>query len=214
MNEEYQNIHDQFISNVSEHKMIVMIDNGVVRHIKFQREGQCQYWFEIMTWPGCLCIHGDMGTWVFSRIHDMFSFFRSRDDQLGISPDYWAQKIVAHERGSFLRFDQDAFRKWVHEIVNEHLAGCSDLGEQETKDLWDEIKQGVFEFADTHASIDILATKVSEFDFEGFRFPPDFYESIRSWQTYDRGYLWCLYAIVWSIKKYDEAKSSESKVAS
>ena len=43
-----------------------------------------------------------MGTWVFSRTEDMFSFFRVHQDRpgYGINPSYWAEKVIARDRHS------------------------------------------------------------------------------------------------------------------
>src|ERR1035438_10338294 len=70
---------ESFLADVAEHAMAVMQDNGVYRHLRFRKPGSSNMWFDLITWPGSLVISGDMGTWAFSRVEDMFAFFRSWD---------------------------------------------------------------------------------------------------------------------------------------
>jgi hypothetical protein len=69
-----------FLKDVEKHEMKVLLDNGLYRHLRFAATGQYSWnqWFEIITWPGKLAYSGDMGTYVFERIEDMFEFFRVR----------------------------------------------------------------------------------------------------------------------------------------
>ena len=41
--------------------MIVVRDDGVLRHLQFRGE-DVFYWFDLITWPEYLCITGDCGT--------------------------------------------------------------------------------------------------------------------------------------------------------
>ena len=66
-----------FLRDVAEHEMIVVRDDGVHRHIRFKKPGTSCMHFDLITWPGYLCYTGDMGTYVFSRLTDMFEFFRT-----------------------------------------------------------------------------------------------------------------------------------------
>jgi len=78
---------DQFLADVAGHKMTVLLDNGLHRHLRFRSsKDSWNMWFEIVTWPGCLMLHGDMGSWCFSRLDDMFAFFRS--DKMAINAHY------------------------------------------------------------------------------------------------------------------------------
>lgn len=54
---------ETFLKDVSGHVMAVKLDEGLHRHIIFRQPKNSNQWYEILTWPGCLTIHGDMGTW-------------------------------------------------------------------------------------------------------------------------------------------------------
>lgn len=52
-------------------------EDGIYRHIRFRQPGTMCMHFDLITWPGYLCYTGDMGTYVFTRLADMFEFFRT-----------------------------------------------------------------------------------------------------------------------------------------
>ena len=95
----------QFLKDVSGHQMRVIRDDGKHRHVRFEKPGSSCMHFELITWPGYLAYVGDMGSYVFSRLPDMFQFFRMGDGDLNhnerglsINPSYWAGKIEAADR--------------------------------------------------------------------------------------------------------------------
>lgn len=78
--------HERFAADTSEHRMRILHDDGLYRHLRFSAPGTYIYGFDLITWPGFLAIAGDMGERVFSRISDMFGFFES--DTGRINPGY------------------------------------------------------------------------------------------------------------------------------
>ena len=81
---------DRFEACIKDHKIYIQNDNGNFRHIHCSK-GDSVYHFNITTWPGYLCISGDMGCFVFRRELDMFGFFRNKSN--GINPYYWSEKL-------------------------------------------------------------------------------------------------------------------------
>ncbi len=57
-----------FLHDVTEHTMEIRQDNEEYRHLAFSKKGDSAYLFHLTTWPGYLCISGDMGCYVFSRL--------------------------------------------------------------------------------------------------------------------------------------------------
>jgi hypothetical protein len=121
-------IAERFASDTAGHQMIVKRDDGLYRHLRFvhhrlcndtvMRPGHSFYWFDVITWPGTLTVNGDCGTFVFSRITDMFEFFRSR---YGINPQYWSEKLQAPDPQCAKKYSQDAFRQHVVDYVTEAI---------------------------------------------------------------------------------------------
>ena len=109
---------EKFLDDVKNHELTIHQNNGVYRHLTFSKIGDCHQCFNITTFPDHLVITGDMGTLVFSRLHDMFNFFRS--DDLRINPDYWAEKIqsTTHEAqiASYSKFDLEQAKKMRKKI--------------------------------------------------------------------------------------------------
>ncbi len=212
----------QFLHDAREHQMSILMDNGLYRHLRFKRPTGSAYWFDIVTWPGRLCISGDMGTYVFNRLEDMFEFFRTdrRDwsfnpNGLSINPGYWAEKIDAVDKhGDFKVFNPETFRKeikrWFDEWVEHRQPEDDDSQEKITsfneqkQELWEELELYVLGEADDGE--DAAYRAASEFSCEAakdFRLS-DFYEV--DCREYTFHYLWCCYAIVWGIQQYDAKK--------
>ena len=113
---------ERFPKDVAEHHMTVLRDDGLYRHVRFLRvaanpetgkpEKSSFYWFDLITWPGCLAVNGDCGSFLFSRTDDMFEFFRGGR----INPGYWAEKVRAG--GRVKEYSEDRFRELVADYIN------------------------------------------------------------------------------------------------
>lgn len=208
---------EQFLSDVASHAMTIVSDDGLCRHLRFQRpENSWLHRFEIVTWPNALCIRGDVGTYVFSRLPDMFEFFRSpvaADKGLYINADYWAEKLIASDcngrRGDgVMRYDPDAFvdavkRRYV-EHVRDRMRGMPD----ERRNLRRALEDEVFAYAEES---EVEARRAADsFEQDGFRLA-DFWEVNCS--AYTAQYIWSLYAIAWAIQQYDKHHATASAEA-
>ena len=197
---------EEFLREVAFHTMIVKRDDGIYRHLSFRNAppNSWNMWFELVTWPGVLTIHGDMGTWTFSRLQDMFEFFR--DDKLRINRSYWAEKLQHGNYGGrdgARVFSEDLFR----EQLLERLTTCSNLESDDLKAVTEELREDVLTqdgkydlmiaARDFHCRIPSTGGK--------FRFDPC---DLPDGKEYAYHFVWCLYAIVWGIQRYDAAKIS------
>lgn len=174
-----------FPVDVAGHVMTVKYDDGVHRCVRFGKPDSSDMSFTLTTWPGYLCFSGDMGTYVFQRLDDMFRFFRGHRPNL----HYWAEKVEAIDRnGAIDKFDADVFREEARRILDEldlsenkrigadhDLAGF-DGGIQEARDLLEE--WGV--------------SDAWEYNFTEYTFR----------------FQWCCHAIPWAIGIYDAAKAN------
>lgn len=110
---------EQFLKDVKDHKIDIVLDQGLHRHIHFSRDGSYCYSFSLVTWPGYLCISGDMGAYVFTRIDDMFGFFRDENsEELKINTRYWSEKCET--KGNIKEFSVDSFRENVEEYLDSY----------------------------------------------------------------------------------------------
>jgi hypothetical protein len=203
-------MHDQtgqdFLHSVRNHKIQVVKDDGICRFLAFRNPESILNWFEITTWPGSLCIVGDMGTYVFRRVRDMFTFFRSEDpDTLEINPGYWGEKLSSISTfEGYKQYSQEAFEQRVKDHLEQHLESNSFSGKHKSN-LISAVHEDVLSWADNEHD---AYRAVQDFRFYSFCFQ-DFFDGGGTTE-YTPQYLWCLYAIVWGIRKYDEYKKFEA----
>lgn len=201
---------ESFLNDIAGHTMTVLMDDEVYRHIKFSKGGSSVYRFDLITWPGTLCIHGDCGTYVFSRLCDMFEFFRREDsaqpEKLFVNRSYWAQKLDAIDKqGSVKEWSSKRFKERVNDYFEEHFE-ASDFMEEEAirdkrrDDCLAAVESEVLYYADEEH---LARQAINDFEFEGFVFQD-------SWEwdfmEYTHGFIWNLYAIAYGIREYDKSK--------
>ena len=201
----------QFLRDVSEHEMIIFQDDGVHRHIRFKSPGSMNMHFDLITWPGYLCYTGDMGTYVFSRLTDMFEFFRTdreymtlRDGQtLAINPGYWGEKLEAVDRGDGLKkWSEEKFKKRATEDFEEWISGC-DLSDDDKEEARQQFNDDVIDQIGWCGKGEAYRNMI-DFAFDGDTPFQDWWEV--NTDEYSFRFIWCCYALAWGIIKYDDAK--------
>lgn len=200
---------EQFQKDTANHTMTVLHDDGLYRHLQFSNGGRAAYHFNITTWPGYLCISGDMGCYTFSRVRDMFNFFRDDRVSFGINPHYWQEKIQAGagipDRRLTMEWDPDAFKQAVVRRYKEWLESQGTLPEPEIGELIRfEIRNEVFSNAEFEESACMAVQNFDDSDCPGLF--DDMLECTIDWYRFQFHYLWCCYAIVWGIAQYDRSK--------
>ena len=207
-----------FLKDVSKHKMEVLLDNGIYRHLRFKGEPSWNQSLNVVTWPGRLAYTGDMGTFVFARLEDMFQFFRTRPSgdpaKLYINTGYWGEKLEAidrdHRNSSERAFSADLFREKVEEHVAEWIEEYS-LTETEQQELRADIEDEVLRFDEdgeheARRALSDFSAIVGEHEFQ--------FQDTWEWdlREYTFRFVWCCYAIAWAIRQYD-AKQHEPEAA-
>lgn len=183
---------DRFLKDIVNHTMSIVRDDGVYRHLIFSNNGSSIYRFEIITWPGYLAYTGDMGAFVFTRVEDMFSFFRSSRKE--INPDYWSEKVVAENKPDGVeKFSIDDFRENVLGSTRSHLS--LEVDEVIPAEIMEEIAP----LLESEDMIDAVCT-IRDFRSDKIDFN-DWWEFNNNRYTYS--FLWCCYALVWAIDQYD-----------
>lgn len=209
-----------FLKNVAKHEMTIISEDGVHRHIRFKKPDSSDMFFDLITWPGSLCYTGDMGTYVFRRLTDMFEFFRMREYDLAknrqgglsINRSYWGEKLEAIDScDGYKKYSQDKFCRVVSEIRLGWIREGG-LSKEERRELWDAVKDDVLYHADDGE--DSARRAAVEFNHktshETFNLN-DFWE--HDLTDYTHRFTWCCYALAWGIKQYDQSKTTESATA-
>lgn len=205
-----------FLEDVRGHELIILRDDGVHRHLRFRRPESGTYWFDLITWPGTLCIDGDMGTYVFRRLEDMFEFFRAdrqyqiKDGRtLFINPGYWGEKLASiSKNGGLEEFSPEKFRSNVKEYF-DNWKDSSDACPKEFEKLWNEIEGDVLfdcenEY-ESYAAAHSFAYPSLDFSFS------DFWEF--NCKDYTYHFIWACYAVAWGVNLYDNATTKLTESA-
>lgn len=202
-----EDIKEDFLEQTKAHTMEVLLDNGYYRHLKFTNNGSNIYRYDLITYPGGLVIRGDMGTYVFERLPDMFEFFRS-EGKLTINPGYWGEKLQTDERRSgYLQWSEKEAIESVYKYIDQFIESEDENWPQEIVDM---LKKDV-------QSLDlsgqwIAASELEHYNFfesdesnEFYEFTFDVYDFFdgSSNEEYSFHYIWCLWAIVYGILQYD-----------
>lgn len=198
--ERHTAIAEQFAGDVADHTFEILHDDGLYRHL---RSTGSEYWFDVVTWPGSLTVRGGIThAYTFTRLPDMFEFFRSRTGR--INPHYWSEKLDAG-RHSAKQFSEEVFSQRVWAEVREEAAEYPGLAKAVQAELFDPYGC-IGTLSEAHAAL-------AEFDFvppsrQGFQAPFRFTDS---WEwdltDWDFGFLRGCHAIVWAIRQYDLAKA-------
>ncbi len=188
---------EDFLETIKYHQLTIVKDDGVHRHLQMRSSTQgWNRWYDIVTFPEYLVYVGDMGSYVFRRLPDMFNFFRSPN--LAINVGYWAEKCEAEDRNTKIKeFDVDTFRTSVLDYIRDYF----DIEDDQIIDP--EILE---EFSSVLNAEDEYECVTAIRDFSSYEYPKfhftDFWE--RGYSEYTYHFIWGLYAICYTINKYDE----------
>lgn len=213
---------ERFKRDTAEHVMTVLHDDGLYRHLRFAQPDRSGYWFEIVTWPGSLAVRGDIdGRPIFSRLDDMFAFFRS--DSGRIHPQYWAEKtdgagqsLKEYTEDVLLDYLEDDLGEYEGEVYPDLLAAYDEAkakfdelppelqrwkySEKPVEPLSpDDIRKRAQGCANEEEARDLLA------ELENAGICSGTWEwDLRGWTW---SFLWICHAIVSGIAQYDAAKT-------
>lgn len=181
-------VAEQFASDVAGHQMTVLHEAGLYRHIRYATPGTGMYSFDLVTFPGHLVVTGDMGTFTFARLPDMFEFFRA---SAHVNVAYWAQKATSFDRhgpGSGREYTAAAARAWLTGRFNS-----TGRGPEPARTLLDRLLQA----ADSEYELREALADADDADWLEGHPEEDFTEP--AWHL-----VWVLYAIRYGISLYDQ----------
>lgn len=214
---EYPDIAKRFFRETRNHKLEIKHDDGLYRHIRMMDPKNSSYWFDLITWPSNLVFRGDGESFAFTRLEDMFEFFRSglyKDGSVHINPGYWSEKLTS-SRGKEKVFSEERLKAVILERLEEVIE-CKDFTEAEKAELREAVNDEIFE-DDAFTSEDCAYGLVESFEFKygpkdrwgdgtrSFTFG-DVWDWFGASKDYDWWLLWAMYAIVRGIQAYDIAK--------
>jgi hypothetical protein len=203
-----------FYKYVPDYKVTIESDDGVCRTLFVGMPGRSEGHFRILTAPGVLVITGDYGSFIFERTRDMFEFFGDTSREPNI--DYWREKVQAGKtqefcEETFLESVKWEFTCWAEGEVEEadvarvvdnllkafkSSAGSEWFDEHQAIQAWHDFDAS-FEFEDTELEHKFRASS----PFEG------------SYMAETLHFVWCCYAIPWTIEQYRKMKAETVEAA-
>lgn len=190
---------------VAKHVMTIHCVSGIHRHLTFRNPGTFAYGFHVTTWSGYLCISGDLGSFVFSRLPDMFEFFRGES----INSGYWAEKLTADDKhGGHRTFSHERYRA---ALENDFAQWIFD-SEEDRAQAWEAIEDeytGILGASTTDEAMRQALDWKCHISDQRFA---DFWE--HDLEEYSYRFLWCCFAIQWAIARFDEATATPPAPAS
>lgn len=198
---------DTFLSDIKSHKMSILRDDGIYRHIKFAKPDTNWLSFELVTWENHLAYGGDMGYYIFTRLPDMFNFFRS--DSKRINPSYWAEKVVCVDGNRHIstmrEFDEDGFNRRVIEYMIKWFRYNKDTTtKDDRRGIWEDVIWEIIREDDPTRKKIAVNDFSRELDSEKWFEFVDFFEGYSD--KYTDNFIWACFAIVWGIEQYDLVK--------
>lgn len=208
----------RFLLDTAFHRLEIIRDDGLYRHLRMQQPGTSCYYYDVITWPGYLTVTGDMGTWTFSRIADMFNFFGAWEG--GINTSYWSEKLEAGAGCSAREllakeYDHDAFCRSLKESLSDYLED-SEEDEEDDEDWDDDDETPDSDKARVREIVRELCSAGFSNDYEAYNavYEADWPEIFDRWdicdgltfKTYTSHFRWILFAITWAIAKYHNTK--------
>ncbi len=203
---------ERFSKDTAEHKIQVIRDDGVYRHLRFKKPDSSAYYFDLVTWPGHLAITGDMGGNLFSRTKDMFGFFRTdfRRGDCTINPSYWHENLAGDgERDGATEFDEAKFRRVICEYRVDWMRDMKmdRKSKADRRELWEAVSNEVL--AELDDGPDAAMVAAGRFERGGYRFDALFGHNFKR-PTFH--FIWRCRAIAWGIEQYDALKAEQEGV--
>lgn len=202
MKDYYPESTARFQADTKDHEMTVLLDGGLYRHLRFKPPGRSFYWFDLITWPGKLAFVGDGEAFAFSRLEDMFEFFRMSRGR--INPMYWAEKLVtASDRAR--TYSVEKFTGRVAEAlgdVEDDYPGVTAAWAAHVEDF------DVQYAANAREALDDFRFKPEGAPVEQapFRFEDTWEWDFQDWHWW---FLWACQGIAWGISQYDALKAAK-----
>lgn len=201
---EGEQAYRQLMNAVEKHEMTVLQDEGLYRHLRFKSPDNGFYWFDLLTWPGHLYVGGDIRSWVFARVPDMFTFFGGHVGR--INPSYWSEKLKAPEYTAARHYSLEVFQQKVRaefEEVAPEIAGDLHILESMRFDLEQEVLDDDWGELEDET---VARLRLDRFESHGLHFYDTWEWDFSEW---DHHFLLSCHAIVWGISKYYASKGAQ-----
>lgn len=168
-----------------------------VRQVHYGNHDVCKVWrcgsrrqayhFFVTALPGTLMVHGDMGTYVWSRVYDMIEFAQQSIDDLS----YFTSKLVVP--ASVVEWQDELIHNWLYVGIQQREAelqlpwdDSSETALSELKCIWRE----------TGDAEEMVRHYLHSVTFSSLDYDPS-----SSLKYYSYHYLWSIEALKWFLSR-------------
>lgn len=196
----------RFASETAKHRMTVVQDDKLFRHLRFANPDGSLYWFEISTTPGQLVFSGDGESFVFRLADDMFEMFRRSADGGDINATYWAEKV---RTGNARSYSRERFEQYIEKQVAASEPNYPGLREDvQAEILGDDVFNVDYESGALMSALGyryFLDPDENPMGLDAFRL-----QYVHEWDVrdFDWWFLFACHAIHWGIAQYDAVKAA------
>ncbi|MCK1813315.1 hypothetical protein MTQ13_03345 [Streptomyces sp. XM4011] len=205
----HEQIAAHFRRDTTRHRLTILHDDGLYRHLRWMSPRGAGYLCELVTWPGWLAIRGTANaSYMFGHATDMLGFFRGAD----VTPGSWAERLP-RGRDSALEYSADVTRRLVRERTSAAIQSGTaprGLGVAVRKEI---LTSGALYYEST------AKDALRAFTHKGWSFglrSSDLRDwAVRGWELrdYRLDYLLACQAIAAIVRAYDEATATQGGAA-
>lgn len=179
----------------------VLLDQGLYRHLQVTNHEGLTVWFEVVTWPGGLTLHGAPGTFtfMFPPVKDMLeslnmenetSYFREEPMEARVRR--WAAVLASRSTPAFVYAGKGRAGRYLREAVK--------AAEDQFPDLGPEVEATFFS---SYASADMdtedgFRASAAAFEHDDFRF------LVKDWnlKIVDFRFAYACHCLVWAVEQW------------
>lgn len=186
---------ERFLNDTKNHRMQVIQDNGLHRHLRFSAPNTNILYYNITTFPGYLVFTGNAGSYTFSRLRDMFEFHRSSEGCNTIDYNYWMEKAESVDKRSGKEtFSEEMFRDALRiQFRDWHFEDFAQM-----KRAWAQVKQELWDIYSLDEALNMTSQYQCDETCNTF---VDIWDSRLTEVPFS--FRWICWAIRYAIRDYD-----------
>lgn len=183
----------EFATDTAEHRLEVLHDEGLYRHLHCSAGGRIAHSFSIITALGVLTFTGDRGHYLFAGHRDMIACF----DEENVNVSYWMQRFKACDVQRPLKeFSLES----VKESLEAAIEGDDEIDEATAAAARDAVL-GATDAEDAH-------DRAADFTHNGQTVFTDVWDW--DYEDYTVDTYWALYALQWAVDRYRAHQAATS----
>ncbi|OOF37681.1 hypothetical protein BKK49_11245 [Rodentibacter rarus] len=187
---------DEFLESIQKHQLTVLQNSENVKIFRFADPNTISLSSTIIYAANTCTITGDMGSYVFGRLLDVYGFFARNQSVFCFS--YIKEKVLAQDvNGELEYFDGDLAKRDIRHCIDKYQTECTDEDKLiELNGLVDSLKY--VDFSCEFKADEWLANATESFE-------ELFGElSYRNFKELSPNFIWCAQAIIYTTRLFEQ----------